>query len=120
MKLIVNKNTDNIEVIPSNFKDEKNPPKFIFRTPNSSDMLKFMWGGNAIDQAVYDCFTGFENKIELVGTDGKPIEYATYEQFVKAGLSDEIALIHNQCREAVANKLVEMVNEAKKTEKKSE
>lgn len=118
MKLTVNKISDNIEIIPNQFKDEKNPPKFIFRTPNSSDMLKFIWGGNAIDEAVYNCFIGFENKIELQDKDGKSIEYANYEQFVKIGLSDEIALIHHQVRETLAKIIIEMQTEAKETEKK--
>lgn len=120
MKIVVNKAQDNIEVIPSQYKNEKNPPKFIFRTPNSADMLRFLWGGNAIDQAVFNCFIGFENKIELVDENGKVIEYNTYEEFINCGLSGDIAIIHHQCREALAAKLIEMSKEAKKTEKKSE
>ena len=119
MKLQVSKNTDLIEVIPDIFKDEKEPPKFIFRHPNSSDLLKFVWGGYAIDEAVYNCFLRFENKIELEDTDGKPIEYNSFEEFVKSGLSSEIALIFNQCKEKISQELVKMLSEAKKTEKKS-
>lgn len=118
MKLQVQKNTDKIEVIPEIFKDEKTPPKFIFRYPNSSDLLKFIWGGYAIDEAVYNCFIKFENKIELEDTDGKPIEYNTFEEFVKCGLSSEIALIFNQCKQKISDELVKMLDEAKKTEKK--
>lgn len=119
MKLQVNKCSDNIEVIPEIFKDEKNPPKFIFRHPNSSDLLKFIWGGYEIDSAVYNCFIGFENKIELEDKDGKAINYNTFEEFVKCGLSSEIALIFNQCKQTISNELVKMLEEGKKTEKKS-
>ncbi len=118
MKLTINKISDNIEVIPSIYKDMEKPPKFIFRTPNSSDMLKFLWGGNAVDEAIFNCFLNFENKIELQDIEGKPIEYNNYEQFVKIGLSDEIALIHAECRAIFEETLAKMLKEAKETEKK--
>lgn len=118
MQLTVNKAKQNIEIIPDIFKNEKKPPKFVFRSPDSSDLLKFIWGGNAIDEAVYNCFLYFENKIELVDTDGKEINYNTFEEFVKCGVSGEIAVIFNQCKQAISNELVKMINEAKDTEKK--
>lgn len=118
MKLNVIQNNENIVVIPSIYKDMENPPKFIFRSPNSQDMLNFLWGGNNTFEAVCNCFIGFENKIELE-VNGKPYEYNTYKEFVNAGLNGDIALIHNECLNAVAKRLHEMANEAQKTEKKS-
>lgn len=118
MKLKIAKKQENIEIIPEQFKNEKNPPKFIFRYPNSADVLNFIWGGNAIDEAVYNCFIGFENKIELEDNDGKNFEYNTYEEFIKAGASPEIAIIHNQIRNEIALKLTDLIKEAKATEKK--
>lgn len=118
MKITINKNQENIEIIPEQFKNEKKPPKFIFRCPNSADVLNFLWGGNAIDEALYNCFIGFENKIELTDENGKKIDYSNYEEFIKAGLSPEIALIHNQIRNEIATKLNDLIKEAKDTEKK--
>lgn len=118
MKLTIVKKSEDMVVIPQAFKDEKNPPKFIFKCPDSSEILKFLWGGSAIDEAVYSCFLRFENKIELVDEKNNPIEYSTYEEFVKSGASTEIALIHNECRNAVAQKLNEIIKEAKEAEKK--
>lgn len=117
MKLTVSKNDENIEIIPEQFKDEKKPPKFIFRCPNSADVLNFLWGGRAIDEAVYNCFLAFENKIELSDENGKNIEYNSYEEFIKAGASPEIALIHNQIRNEIAIKLNELIKKAQETEK---
>lgn len=119
MKLKVIKKEENIEIIPEQFKNEKTPPKFIFRYPNSADVLNFLWGGNAIDEAVFNCFIGFENKIELTDEKDHKIEYNTYEEFIKSGASAEIALIHNQIRNTIALKLSELIQEAKQTEKKS-
>lgn len=119
MKIKVSQNNDNIVVIPEQFKNEDKPPKFIFRCPNSADVLNFMWGGSQIDDAIYNCFIGFENKIELEDADGKALEYNTYEEFIKIGASPEIALIHNQIRNEIALKLTESIQEAKETEKKS-
>lgn len=118
MKLVITKNQDNIEIIPEQFKNEKKPPKFIFRCPNSADVLNFIWGGSQIDEALYNCFIGFENKIELADENGKAIEYNTYEEFIKAGLSPEIAIIHNQIRNEIALKLSDLIKEAQATEKK--
>ena len=118
MKLTVTKNQENIEIIPEQFKNEKKPPKFIFRCPNSADVLNFIWGGSQIDEALYNCFVGFENKIELTDENDKTIEYNTYEDFIKVGLSPEIALIHNQIRNEIALKLTDLIKEAKETEKK--
>lgn len=118
MKIVVAKNNENIEIIPEQFKNEKNPPKFIFRTPNSADVLGFIWGGAAVDDAIYNCFLGFENKIELEDNNGKKIDYNTYEEFIKLGASPEIALIHNQIRNEIAILLNKIIQEAKTTEKK--
>ena len=119
MKITIAKNNENIIIIPEQFAKEEKPPKFIFRNPNSADVLSFIWGGNQIDEAIYNCFIGFENKIELEDADGKALEYNTYEEFIKAGASPEIALIHNQIRNEIATKLTELIQEAKETEKKS-
>lgn len=119
MKLNVIQNNENIVVTPSLYKEMENPPTFIFRSPNSQDMLNFLWGGNNIFEAVCNCFIRFENKIELE-VNGKPYEYNTYREFVNAGFNGDIALIHNECLNAVAKRLHEMANEAQKTEKKSQ
>lgn len=118
MKIKVAKKEDNLVIIPEQFKNEANPPKFIFRSPNSADVLQFIWGGSAIDEAIYGCFIAFENKIELSDENDKTIEYNTYEEFIKSGVSPEIALIHNEIRNTFALKLNELISEAKKTEKK--
>ena len=117
MRLNIAQNTDNIRVIPTIYKDVEKPPTFIFRSPNSSDCLNFMFGGNNVFEAVCNCFVGFENKIELYNGD-KPIEYNTYRDFVNAGLSGDIAIIHNECMNAVYERLLTLINEAKETEKK--
>lgn len=119
MKLNVIQNNENIEVVPSIYKDMENPPKFIFRSPNSQDCLNFMLGGNNVFEAVCNCFIGFENKIELY-CDGKEISYTNYREFVNAGLSGDIAIIHNECMNTIAIKLMQMIEEAQKTEKKSQ
>lgn len=119
MKLNVIQNTENIEVIPQIYKDMENPPKFVFRSPNSQDMLNFMWGGNNIFEGICNCFLYFENKIELE-VNGKPYEYNTYKEFINIGLNGEIAVIHNDCIMAFTKRLNEMAAEAKKTEKKSQ
>lgn len=117
MKLNVIQNNENIVVTPSLYKEMENPPTFIFRSPNSQDMLNFLWGGNNIFEAVCNCFIRFENKIELE-VNGKPYEYNTYREFVNAGFNGDIALIHNECLNAVAKRLQDMAAEAQKTEKK--
>lgn len=117
MKIQIAQNTDNIVVVPSIYTNMEKPPKFIFRSPNSSDCLNFMFGGNNIFEAVCNCFVEFENKIELYNGE-KPIEYTTYREFVNAGLSGDIALIHNECMNAVYKRLAEMIKEANATEKK--
>lgn len=119
MKLNIIQNNENIVVIPNIYKDMENPPKFIFRSPNSQDMLNFLLGGNNIFEAVCNCFVGFENKIELE-LNGKAYEYHDYRGFINAGVHGDIALIHNDCMNAVALRLSEMAEEAKKTEKKSQ
>lgn len=119
MRLQIAQNNENIVVVPSIYKDMEKPPKFIFRSPNSVDCLNFMFGGNNVFEAVCNCFIEFENKIELYNGD-KEITYNNYREFVNVGLSGDIALIHNECMNAVANRLMQMVDEAKKTEKKSQ
>lgn len=119
MRLQIAQNNEFIEVIPSIYKDMEKPPKFIFRSPNSQDCLNFMFGGNNIFEAVCNCFVGFENKIELYNGD-KEIKYNDYREFVNAGLSGDIALIHNECMNAIAKRLNSMMSEAQKTEKKSQ
>ena len=117
MRLQIAQNNEFIEVIPSIYKDMEKPPKFIFRSPNSQDCLNFMFGGNNIFEAVCNCFVGFENKIELYNGD-KEIKYNDYKEFVNVGLSGDIALIHNECMNAIAKRLTSMMSEAQKTEKK--
>lgn len=119
MRLQIAQNNEFIEVIPSIYKDMEKPPKFIFRSPNSQDCLNFMFGGNNIFEAVCNCFVGFENKIELYSGD-KEIKYNDYREFVNVGLSGDIALIHNECMNAIAKRLNSMMSEAQKTEKKSQ
>ena len=119
MKLQIAQNTENIVVVPAIYKDMENPPKFIFRSPNSQDCLNFMFGGNNVFEAVCNCFLEFENKIELFNGD-KEIKYNTYREFINAGLSGDIAVIHNECMNAVAERLLKMVSEANATEKKSQ
>ena len=110
MEIKIIQNNDDIVVIPSIYKDLKEPPTFIFRSPNSQDCLSFMFGGNNV----------FENKIKLTTSDNKEIEYNTYREFINVGVSGDIALIYNECMNAVANRLMQMINEAKITEKKSQ
>lgn len=118
MKITINKNQDEIVVTPEMFKNEKNPPKFIFRNPNSADVLRFLWGKLNIDDATFNCFLRFENKIDLYDEKGNKVEYATYEEFIKAGASVEIAIIHNECANEIQKKLNQMIIEAQATEKK--
>ena len=117
MKIQIAQNTEDIIVIPSLYKDMEKPPKFIFRSPNSQDCLNFMFGGNNVFEAVCNCFVGFENKIELY-KDDKEIQYNTYREFINAGLSGDIAIIHNECMNAITQRLISMIEDAKKTEKK--
>ncbi len=119
MRLQIAQNTENIVVVPSIYKDMENAPKFIFRSPNSQDCLNFMFGGNNVFEAVCNCFLEFENKIELFNGD-KEIKYNTYREFINAGLSGDIAVIHNECMNAVAERLLKMASEANATEKKSQ
>lgn len=118
MEINVIQNTEEITVIPSIYKELKEPPTFVFRSPNSSDFLNFLFGGNNIFDAVCNCFLRFENKIDLK-VNGKDYEYNTYRDFVNAGISGDIALIHNECMHAIYERLTEMSKAASKTEKKS-
>lgn len=117
MEINVIQNTDEIVVIPSIYKELEKPPTFVFRSPNSNDFLNFLFGGNNIFEAVCNCFLRFENKINLK-VNGKDYEYNSYREFVGVGLSGDIALIHNECLNAVYDRLLLMSKEAKKTEKK--
>lgn len=119
MRLQIAQNNENIRVVPSIYKNIDNPPAFIFRSPNSQDCLNFMFGGNNVFEAVCNCFIGFENKIELYNGE-KEIKYNTYKEFVNAGLSGDIAIIHNDCMNAIAERLYKMISEANETEKKSQ
>lgn len=105
-------------VTPQIFKDEEKPPRFKFRTPNSSDMLKYLWTQD-VNQILYSCFVDFENKIELEDENEKPIEYNTYKEFVEVCLGGDIALIHNECVIEMSKKLNELIKKAEKVEKKS-
>ena len=118
MKLNIVQNNEEIVVIPSIYKDMTNPPTFIFRSPNSQDYLNFLWGGNNIFEAICNCFLRFENKIEIE-VNNKPYEYTDYREFVNAGLSGEIAVIHNDCMNAIYQRLLDMAKKAGETEKKS-
>ena len=117
MEINVIRNDEEIVVIPSIYKEMEKPPTFVFRSPKSTDFLNFMFGGENVKEAVCNCFLRFENKIELT-VNGKAYEYNTYREFVDAGLSGDIALIHNECMNAMYDRLLKMSNEAKKTEKK--
>lgn len=119
MKIQIAQNEEDIIVIPSIYKGMENPPKFIFRSPNSQDCLNFFFGGNNVFEAVCNCFKSFENKIELYNGD-KEIKYNTYREFINVGLSGDIALIHNECMNAVAERLFTMIEQGNKTEKKSQ
>ncbi len=118
MKIKVTK-IEEFVVIPSIYKDEEKPPKFKFRTLNSSDMLKYYWA-NDTNAILYDTFIGFENKIEIVDENDKPIEYETYKEFIELGLSGDIALIHSECVTEMAKRLENLTKVANATEKKSE
>ena len=119
MKIQIAQNDTDIVVIPSLYKEMENPPKFIFRSPNSQDCLNFFFGGNNVFEAVCNCFKGFENKIELYNGD-KEIQYNSYKEFVNVGLSGDIAVIHSECMNAVAKRLFEMIEQGNATEKKSQ
>ena len=119
MRLQIAQNNEFIEVVPSIYKDMEKPPKFIFRSPNSVDCLDFMFGGYNAFNAACNLFIGFENKIELVNGD-KEIKYNDYREFIMAGVAGDIALIHNECMDAITKRLGQMINEAQTTEKKSQ
>lgn len=118
MKIVV-KRAEELSITPLAFKNETNPPTFVFRTPTSSDMLKFLWTKDMVS-VIDDCFVRFENKIEVTDENGKEIEYNTYKEFVNLGLSGEILAIHQECLTKITEKLNQMTEEAENTEKKSE
>lgn len=117
MELNVIRDDEEIKVVPSIYKDMEKAPAFIFRSPNSSDFLNFLFGGENVLEAVCSCFLRFENKIELK-VNGKEYDYNTYKEFINAGVNGDIALIHNECMNAVYERLLKMSKEAKNTEKK--
>mgnify|MGYP003292355732 CR=1 FL=1 len=117
MKITV-KRSEELAITPLIFKDEKEPPVFVFRTPNSSDMLKFLWTKDLLS-VIDDCFVRFENKIEVTDENGKEIEYETYKEFINLGLSGEILAIHQECLNKITEKLNEMTEQAENVEKKS-
>ena len=110
--------TENFEVIPELFRGEDKPPKFIFRTPNTVDTLNIL-STNDINKLLFDCFIGFENKIELKDDKGKLINYLSYEQFVSVGICTELMEIHLECVNAMADKVNSIKEKANKTAKKS-
>lgn len=116
MRIKVTK-SEEFSVTPQIFKEEKEPPRFKFRTPNSSDLLKYLWTGD-VNQILYSCFVGFENKIELVDENEKEIEYNDYKEFVEIGLGGDIALIHNDCVIEMSKKIEGLLNKAETVEKK--
>lgn len=117
MKIKINKSEEFV-VIPSIFKEEENPPKFVFKTPTSEDILTFLFTNN-VHELLYSCFKEFENKIELEDGNGKPIEYKNYKDFVNVGSSPEIIAIHTECVIEMTNRVNAMQEKAVKTEKKS-
>ncbi len=120
MEINVTQNNEEIIVIPSIYKDMEKPPKFIFRSPNSQDLLYFIWGGSKnVYEATCNCFLRFENKLNIK-VNGQQFDYYNYKNFVECGTSTDIALINYECMTAVYNRLNEMQDEAKKTEKKSQ
>ena len=54
-------NLEEITVVPEKFKNEENPPKFIFKTPNAADVIDFQIF-NDITRVANRCFVRFENK----------------------------------------------------------
>lgn len=117
MEIKVNR-VEEFVVIPQQFKNEENPPKFKFRTPTSSDFLNYFFSGN-VNTILYDCFIGFENKIKLTDTADNEIKYNTYQDFMTVGTAPQLNAIHIECANAMTEKLNAMNNEAIKTQKKS-
>ena len=110
-------NLEDITVIPSQFKDLENPPKFVFRTPNAADIIDFQVF-NDISRTANRCFLRFENKPTLK-KDGNPVEYTTYAQFIGLGASDLVNEIHAECCARLLPVIMGIKEQAEKTEKKS-
>ena len=106
-----------ITVVPEKFKNEENPPKFIFKTPNAADVIDFQIHGD-ISRTANRCFLRFENK-PVLKKDGKPVEYTTYAQFIGLGASDLVNEIHAECCARLLPIIMGIKEQAEKTEKKS-
>lgn len=110
-------NFEEITVVPEKFKNEENPPKFIFKTPNAADVIDFQIHSD-ISRVANRCFVRFENKPTLQ-KDGKAVEYNNYAQFIGLGLSDIINEIHSECCARLLPIIMGIKEKAEKTEKKS-
>lgn len=111
------KDFDEITVVPQQFKDSENPPKFIFKTPNAADMIDLTIHGD-YTRLLVRCFSRFENK-PVLKKDGKILEYNTYAQFIGLGASDIINDIHAECVAAMIPVTIGLKEKAENTEKKS-
>ena len=110
-------NLEEITVVPEKFKNEENPPKFIFKTPNAADVIDFQIF-NDITRVANRCFLRFENKPTLQ-KDGKNLDYNTYAEFIGLGASGVINEIHAECCAKLLPVILGIKEQAEKTEKKS-
>lgn len=106
-----------ITIIPELFKDEPNPPKFVFRHPNAADIIDFKVF-NDISRTCSRCFLRFENK-PVLKKDSKTLEYDSYAEFIGLGASDAINKIHAECSARLIPIILGIQEKAKETEKKS-
>ena len=111
------KDFDEITVVPQQFKDAENPPKFIFKTPNAADMIDLTIHGD-YTRLLVRCFSRFENK-PVLKKDGKILEYNTYAEFIGLGASGVINEIHAECCAKLLPVILGIKEKAEKTEKKS-
>lgn len=109
-------NLEEIIVVPERFKDDENPPKFVFRTPNAADTIDYQVF-NDLSRVATRCFLRFENK-PVLKKDNKTLEYNTYSEFIGLGASSTINLIHSECCAALIPVLLGIKEKAEKTEKK--
>lgn len=109
---------EEFEVIPDEFKGEDNPPKFIFRTPNTVDYTNLMFLGKSIHELIFDCFLRFENKPILKDSKGKELKYTDYKELMQFGMSPILTAIHTNCAVAMSEKINEIKSKADKTVKK--
>lgn len=109
-------NLEEIVVIPSQFKDEEKPPKFVFRTPNAADIIDYQVY-NDFARVASRCFLRFENKPTLK-KEGKTLEYSSYAEFIGLGASNVITAIHSGCCAALLSAIYGIKEKAEKTEKK--